>query len=147
MARLITPLFFLAFGLFYIVITFRLPDSMTGDPNAPIYFSGVLGISMILLSSLYLVQEWKLRKEAFTVFRQLLQGRTPYLIVFSLIFILIYSFLFERIGFLYSTIIFLSALLFLINGKRKWLQNILVAVIFSFVTWYSFAELLQVSLP
>ncbi|WP_439709897.1 hypothetical protein [Staphylococcus equorum] len=42
---------------------------------------------------------------------------------------------------------FLGVIMFLINGYKRWLQNILVTVIFSGIAWYTLAQLLNVSLP
>ncbi|MGJ5708507.1 tripartite tricarboxylate transporter TctB family protein, partial [Staphylococcus equorum] len=68
-------------------------------------------------------------------------------IVLTIVLTVIYALIFERLGFLISTIIFLGAIMFLINGYKRWLQNILVTVIFSGIAWYTFAQLLNVSLP
>ncbi|GGJ99336.1 hypothetical protein GCM10007063_22020 [Lentibacillus kapialis] len=147
MFRLIMPLFFIIISIVYLVLTFDLPKAKIGNANGPLYFPALIGFFLLIMSVIYLFQEWKKRKEVIEEVKQLLTGRTPYLIAATLILIFIYAFLFERIGFLYSTMLFLGALLFVVNGKKHWLQNILVAVIFSIVTWYSFAELLSVSLP
>ncbi|WP_390175492.1 tripartite tricarboxylate transporter TctB family protein, partial [Staphylococcus pseudintermedius] len=63
------------------------------------------------------------------------------------LFILIYTIIFERIGFLISTVLFLAAVMFLVNGFQHWLKNLIVAIVFSGVAWYTFAQLLDVSLP
>lgn len=60
---------------------------------------------------------------------------------------IIYSLIFETVGFLISTILFLGLLLFYLNGRKKWLVNIAVTAGFSFITWYGFSQLLGVSLP
>ncbi|MCP3028993.1 tripartite tricarboxylate transporter TctB family protein [Halobacillus sp. A5] len=147
MVRLFTPLFLNILSIVYLILVSQVPESRTGNPNGPIYFPMAIGIFMLLCSIVYFIQEWKHRKEEVAEFKKLMAGRTPFLIGSTIVLILIYSFLFERIGFLYSTILFLGGLLFTVNGKKHWLQNILIAVIFSFISWYSFAELLQVSLP
>ncbi|SEQ41964.1 putative tricarboxylic transport membrane protein [Piscibacillus halophilus] len=147
MVRLAMPLFFIITSIVYLILTFDLTKSRTGDPNAPLYFPAIIGIFLLIMGIIYFFQEWKKRSEAVEEFKGLIQGRTPVLIISSLVLIFIYTFLFERIGFLFSTMIFLGGLLFVVNGIQKWLQNILISVIFSFVTWYSFSELLNVSLP
>ncbi len=63
------------------------------------------------------------------------------------LFILIYTVIFERIGFLISTVLFLAAVMFLVNGFQHWLKNLIVAIVFSGVAWYTFAQLLDVNLP
>mgnify|MGYP001259420804 FL=1 len=146
MVRLGMPLFFLVLSVIYLILTFGQTKSKVGDPNAPLYFPAIIGVFLLLMSVIYLVQEWKKRAEEIEAFKQL-KGNTLKLMIATLVLIFIYTFLFERIGFLISTMIFLGGLLFVVNGRKKWMQNILIAVIFSFVSWYSFAELLRVSLP
>ncbi|GAB3055123.1 tripartite tricarboxylate transporter TctB family protein [Virgibacillus ainsalahensis] len=147
MARLITPVFFLGIGIVYLLLTSNLTRSRVGDPNGPLYFPLLVGAVLVLFSIIYFVQEWRQRDEKFEQLKALFTGRAPFLIVSTLVLIFVYTFLFERIGFLISTIIFLTGLLFVINGRKPWIKNILISVIFSFVSWYSFSELLNVSLP
>lgn len=147
MARLITPMFFLGVGIVYLILTFNLTRSRVGDPNGPLYFPLLIGALLVVFSLIYFIQEWKQRSEKFEQLKELFIGRAPFLIVSTLVLIFVYTFLFERIGFLFSTIIFLTGLLFIVNGKKPWIKNILIAIIFSFVSWYSFSELLNVSLP
>ena len=80
-------------------------------------------------------------------FAQLLERATLLRIIFTIVFALVYALLFEPLGFLISTILFLGAVLFLINGFKHWFQNILVTIIFSAIAWYTFSQLLDVSLP
>ncbi|MGY4690631.1 tripartite tricarboxylate transporter TctB family protein [Salibacterium sp. K-3] len=147
MARLVLPTILITAGIVYLILTLQLPLSKTGNPHGPQYFPALIGIFLVIISLVYFAQEWKKRKEKLEELKGLLTGRTPYLIVSSLVLILIYTFLFERIGFLFSTMIFLTALLFVVNGRNEWIKNVAVGVIFSIVSWYSFAHLLQVSLP
>lgn len=148
MARLIMPLLFFVVSIVVIIATLNLPKARLGNPDAPIYFPMMLGIFLLILSIVYFTQEWrKSEMEEKEAVQELLQGRVPKLIGFSLLLALGYTVIFEWIGFLFSTILFMASLLFLINGKRKWIVNIATALIFSFVSWYAFGVLLQVSLP
>ncbi|QKY68433.1 tripartite tricarboxylate transporter TctB family protein [Lentibacillus sp. CBA3610] len=147
MARLVVPSICIVAGIIYLVLTFNLTRSNVGDPNGPLYFPILIGVVLMVFSIVYFLQEWKKRGEKFEEFKALFIGRTPFLIVSTLIMIFVYTILFERIGFLFSTMIFLSGLLFIVNGRKSWIKNIVIAVLFSVVAWYSFSELLNVSLP
>jgi putative tricarboxylic transport membrane protein len=147
MARLIMPIFFFVVGIAFLLATFNLPKARLGDPYGPLYFPAIICILLVVLSIIYFIREWRLKDKEMEEVKAFFQGRTPKLIIYTLVLIFIYSFLFERIGFLFSTIIFLGGLLFVVNGKEKWKTNIIVSVLFSFISWYAFAELLQVSLP
>ncbi|KGX91232.1 tripartite tricarboxylate transporter TctB family protein [Pontibacillus marinus] len=148
MARLIMPLLFFVVSIGVIIATLNLPKARLGNPNAPVYFPMMLGIFLLILSIVYFIQEWrKTEMEEKEAVQELLQGRVPKLIGLSLLLALGYTLIFEWIGFLISTILFMASLLFLINGKKKWMVNIATALIFSFASWYAFGVLLQVSLP
>jgi putative tricarboxylic transport membrane protein len=147
MIRLIMPIFFFVVGVLFLIGTFNLPKARLGDPNGPLYFPAIVCILLILLSVVYFFQEWKQRNKVIEEVKMIFRGRTPFLIISTIVLIFVYSFLFDRIGFLFSTVIFLGGLLFTLNGRKKWLQNIIVSVLFSLISWYVFAELLQVSLP
>ncbi|MFC4557830.1 tripartite tricarboxylate transporter TctB family protein [Virgibacillus kekensis] len=145
--RMTMPVVFFALGVSFLIAAFNLPKARLGDPNGPLYFPVIICSLLVILSVVYFFQEWKVRNKEIAEVKLIFSGRAPRLIGGSLVLIFIYTFLFERIGFLFSTIVFLGALLFLVNGKERWKTNIIVAIVFSFVSWYSFAELLQVSLP
>lgn len=147
MLRFATPLFFMIIGFIYLVLTLNLPKARLGDPNGPMYFPVIIALLLIISSMVYFYQEWKIRKEEFKEFHMVKEGKAPLYLIATIVLMLVYTFLFERIGFLYSTIVFLGGLMFLLNGRKKWIYNIIIAVVFSFVTWYSFSVLLQVSLP
>lgn len=147
MVRYITPLLSVIVGIALLIGALNLPKSTLGNPNGPLYFPALIAIILILSGIVYLVQEFKARGVKFTDFTQIRLGKSPMYLGVSLVLMIIYTILFERIGFLFSTIIFLLGLLFMLNGHKKWIMNILVAVIFSVVTWYAFGTLLQVSLP
>ncbi|MFD2924945.1 tripartite tricarboxylate transporter TctB family protein [Halobacillus naozhouensis] len=141
------PVFFILFSIVFLIASLNLPKANLGNPNAPIYFPAGLSVIMLIFSVIYFFQELKNLHKENEYIKQILSGRTPKLIGFTLLFGAIYALLFDRIGFLFSTIIYLGALLFYINGLKKWLVNIMVTIIFSFASWYAFSVLLGVSLP
>lgn len=147
MSRLVFPILLILFGVIYLVLTINIPKSNIGDPNSPMYFPMLAGLLLLIMSVIYFFQEFKKRHETFTAFSQLFERRTFMRIVITIVLTIIYALTFESLGFLISTIIFLGAIMFLINGYKRWLQNILVTVIFSGIAWYTFAQLLNVSLP
>ena len=144
MSRLVFPILLILFGLIYLVLTLNIPTSNIGNPNSLMYFPILVGLLLLIMSIVYFFQEFKKRHETFS---QLLERKTFIRIVLTITLTIIYALIFERLGFLISTIIFLGAIMFLINGYKRWLQNILVTVIFSGIAWYTFAQLLNVSLP
>lgn len=131
----------------FLISSFAIPKATLGNPNGPLYFPVGLSILMLVLSVVYLFNELKTLNEHNGKIQALFQGRAMKLIGVTAALGVVYSFIFETLGFLISTIIFLGCLIFYVNGMKKWLVNIIVTVAFSFITWYGFSELLGVSLP
>jgi len=134
-------------GLCIVVGSLLLPKALFGDPDGPKYFPLLVGAVMAVMSLVDFGMEWKKRRENQGLSARLKAGRAPRLLIGSILISLVYSFIFEKAGFLVSTILFLGAELFLVNGRRKWLANILVAVLFTLALWYAFARLLGINLP
>ncbi|WP_322787520.1 tripartite tricarboxylate transporter TctB family protein [Salimicrobium halophilum] len=145
--KLIVPFILIIASITYMIASWNLPDANLGNGNGPKYFPLGLSIFMLTFSIVYFIQEFRKRDEENEEIREILSGRTPKLIAFTVVAGFIYSLLFERIGFLFSTVLFLGALLFFINGRKKWMTNIIVTICFSTISWYAFSVLLGVSLP
>lgn len=145
--RFIVPSIIMVISVIYLILTFNLPEAKVGNPTAAMNYPLLIGFSLLGLSILYILSEIKDKKKVFDAYKIFADKELTTKVIIVLVLCLGYTFLFERVGFLISTVLFLAALLFLINGRRKWLMNIIVAVLFSFISWYTFAELLSVSLP
>lgn len=141
------PVAMILISSIFLISSFAIPKATLGNPNGPLYFPVGLSILMLVLSVVYLFNELKTLNEHNGKIQALFEGRTMKLIGVTTALGVVYSLIFETLGFLVSTIIFLGCLIFYVNGMKKWLVNIIVTVAFSFITWYGFSELLGVSLP
>ncbi|MCM3164854.1 tripartite tricarboxylate transporter TctB family protein [Metabacillus litoralis] len=141
------PIFLILLSIVFLIGSFNLPKANLGNPNGPLYFPIGLSFLFLIFSVLYLFQELKTLNKENKKITQMLSGRTPKLIGITVLLGVGYAFIFEIIGFLFSTVLFLGALLFVVNGKQKWKVNLIVTVCFSFLSWYAFSVLLGVSLP
>lgn len=147
---MLVPAFVSFIGLSWFIASVLLPKAPLGDPNGPMYYPLILSGFLFVMGVIYFIQELKVRHQEKGILKKLFAGRTPKLIIAALILSILYTLTFEKLGFLVSTIIFLGLLLFVINGFRgwkKWVTNIAVAVLFSFVLWYGFSQLLGIGLP
>jgi putative tricarboxylic transport membrane protein len=135
-------------GIVYAIQAFNLPKAMIGNPWAPVYFPIGLGILMACLGLLQIVLE---ARKGLTnlegVKRPKFQASSLKLIFGAAVLCILYALIFERLGFIISTLIFLGALLFLINGPRAWKLNSILTVGFTFGAWYIFVKLFQINLP
>lgn len=131
----------LLFGMAYTVQTLHLPKAMVGNPWAPLFFPLALGILLVAVGAVVLLQGLRHdRTEA-------KKKGSKRLIVVTVLICLAYSALFEHLGFILSTILFLGGLLFVINGVRAWKVNSAIAVAFSLGVWYVFEKIFYMNLP
>jgi len=144
----IAGLLFLLVGLIYTIMSLHLPDASLGRPYTPKIFPTALGVLMIGLAILLLAQEFRKKADA--------NGAVPQKgvdlenlkqIGLTAVCAILYAGVFDKLGYLLSTILFLEGVLFLFNGAAKWKQNTLVAVIFSVFVYVLFFKLLNVYLP
>ncbi|MCF6411369.1 tripartite tricarboxylate transporter TctB family protein [Pseudalkalibacillus salsuginis] len=145
--KLAFPIVLLIISGIFLIASFNVPKANLGNPNGPLYFPIGLSALMLIFCIGYFFQELKNLQKEDDYIRLLIAGRTPKLILVTVLLGIGYAFIFEQTGFLIATILFLGALLFFINGVKKWKANIIVSLCFSFITWYAFSQLLGVSLP
>lgn len=145
--KLSVPIFLIVVSIVFLIATINLPEANLGNPNEPIYFPMGISILLLIFGIVYFFQEFKNLDKDNEKIRQLFAGRVPKLVIWTVVLGIAYALIFDIIGFLFSTILFLGALLFLLNGVKKWKANIIVTIVFSVVSWYSFSQLLGVSLP
>ncbi len=141
------PISMIIISLTFLISSFSLPKATLGNANGPLYFPIGLSILMFVLSVIYLFSELKTLNKENEKIRELFEGRVLKLIGVTIALGIVYALIFEKVGFLISTMIFLGVLLFYMNGVKKWMVNIIVTIAYSFITWYGFSELLGVSLP
>jgi len=147
---MLVPVVVILIGVVWFIASLMLPKASLGNSNGPLYYPAILSAFLTIMGIIYFIQEWKKRHKDQGIIKSLLSGRTPKLLIATIVLGLLYSAVFEILGFLISTILFIFLLLVIINGFRgwkKWVTNVAVSVLFSFVIWYGFSPLLDVSLP
>lgn len=143
-----SALFFLLLGLFYTIMTFQLENAVIGRPYTPKIFPAALGVLMIGLSIGLLVKESRAgaygglaASKAGVDIENLKQ------IGLTAVCALLYAVLFNRLGYIIATILFLEGVLSVFNGLARWKQNTIVAVVFSVIVYVLFSKLFNVYLP
>jgi putative tricarboxylic transport membrane protein len=135
-------------GIVYAIQAFNLPKAMIGNPWAPVYFPVGLGILMAALGLLLIVLEARKGLQNLEgVKRPKFQASSLKLIFGAAALCILYALIFERVGFIPSTLVFLGALLSLINGSKAWKLNTVITLGFTFGAWYVFVRLFQINLP
>lgn len=151
MSRVIVSIFLIVVSALFLFFSYSLPEAHTGDPNQAKYFPVMISSFFLVISFMLLINELRNRQREENVELKMLFSKKTFPIILSIVILsIVYAFVFELLGFLVSTILFLGIVLFLINGIKgfkKWAINVIVAVLFSFLIWYGFGELLGISLP
>lgn len=148
--KLSLPFIFILTAAAFIIGVINLAPAELGNPYGPHYFPMGVAVLILLLSIVYLLRVFKerhLTHEEDEDIKNVFTRKTLMIIGSAIVFGLIYALIFEPLGYLLSTTLYLGALMFVINGKEKWLRSILSTLIFTFVSWYVFAEMLSISLP
>lgn len=150
-----TTMAFTVFGMIYTVGAIMMPMASVGNPIAPKIFPLILGIGLTILGSLYTAKEYKHWKEEqasekmkkINPEEQEIERKTNKLIIFTALAGIAYAVIFEHVGYIISTSLFIGIIMFAINGRKKWMTNLGVAVIFSVAVYMIFSNLLAIPLP
>jgi putative tricarboxylic transport membrane protein len=146
----LTGLFSITFGLAYGGYAYSLPQPMFGNPLEAIFlplavsgiaiFIGVLliitgGVTPSIVAIKALLNESSQRKE----------DRRKIAITCLICFF--YAMLFEHVGYVISTSLFMFSTLTVTCGKSFWKKSALISIIFAVGIFITFNELLSVNLP
>jgi len=138
----------LLIGLIYTSLALMLPDASIGRAAEPKFFPLTLGILMILLSAALLYNELNKKKKEETKDTSLFTlDNNLKKIGLTCLFAILYAVLFDKLGYVISTILFLEGELILFNGFKKWKVNTIVAFAFSLIIYILFSKMLGVYLP
>jgi putative tricarboxylic transport membrane protein len=146
LTAIITILASVIFG----IMTLMIPEASIGNPMAPKHFPLGLSIIMLFLGVVLLIRsDFEKTKEAI---KSLMNSTKEdkkigkFILMTSAICIL-YALVFDVVGYIIATFLFMQLMLLITNGKEKWKINTIVSLIFSGSIYYVFNNLLNVILP
>lgn len=144
---LLTGILTFIIGIVYTIQAYLLPNATIGKPMAPKVFPIVLGILLIFFGISLMFQE--IRKTGFklTLDKKVKSSESLKLIAYTCATCILYALVFNRLGYVLSTILFLEIILLLFNGKEKWKMNTIISVCFSVFIYITFSKFLGVTLP
>ena len=138
-------------GALYTISTLLLPSARIGIPSAPKVFPLFLGILMILLGILLVIAEFrkfpKTEKELQQATKSLEFGASEKNIILTILNGVLYALLFDRLGYVLSTLIFLELELIIFRGKKHWMNSLIISAIFAVIAFLLFYTGLGVYLP
>ena len=130
----------------YFYATTLIPSLEIGDPLGPKAFPRLLGIAL-LLAAVMLAREiwWSKEREPEVPASQLFDPVIIRILLCVVAWMAVYYAIFNRLGFIVATTIFLLGLMAWFN-RGKWLTNVLTASLFSVGIYFLFVKL-DVNLP
>ena len=129
----------------YLYATTQIPTLEIGDPLGPKAFPILLGIALILAAILLLFETLK-GDAAASGAAEPVYRRHLWLIGGVTLWTALYFWVFDRAGYLVSTVVYLLVLTAVFNAG-KWLANVLTSVLFAVGSYVLFVKILGVTLP
>jgi len=140
-----SAIFLLLLGMGFAVEAHKLKLGRISRPD-PGFFPFWLAVAFIILAGLLFIQVYRKRADSGSSESSLWDGAKWTKVLFSLLAMLGYALVLERLGYLLTTFILMS-LLFRQVGSRSWRITILGSIGTSFFTYVLFKVWLQVQLP
>ena len=132
------------------IMAFNFPDATIGRPMEPKIFPIMLGIVLTILGLALLIEELiknSKNKEANKETIKLSFGNNGKKIAITIINAIAYAILFNILGYVISTIIFLEIELLIFGGLKSWKVSTIVSVLFSVIAFLIFNTFLGLYLP
>lgn len=141
----------LLFGIIYGIKAYLLPRATIGSPMAPSVYPLILAALLSVLGGLLLLtSDFKMTIESLRILKEKSEEKDRLswkMIGITCIASLIYAIIFNHLGYVISTFLFLKAILAITNGKEKWKINTVISLAFSIGVYIIFSKLLSVNLP
>ena len=145
--NLITGIIAVAIGGIYLVTAMLLPEMRMGDRLGPKLFPTLVGTLAILSGLVLVIQERKPEKRSKKADFGFVTHRQVWIkILLTTVVGIAYGLVMDSLGFLIPTTLFMLFISTLINRGRL-VQNLVLAVAFSVITYGVFAVALKLSLP
>ena len=131
----------------YLYATTLIPTLEIGDPLGPKAFPRLLGIAVLIAAGLLFLEMWKDRKAPVPRpdHSQSHDWRHLWVIASVTVWTGAYYVVFETLGYIVSTALYLLALMAWFN-RGRWLANVLTSVLFGVLSYVMFLKL-DVNLP
>ena len=143
----VTGLVALVIGVVYFFATLRLPESAVADPIGPRAFPFIIAVGLLIAGLMLMLKKEKLtEKNRAVIFTWATEKELVTNIGYTCVAGLAFGLILEPVGYLISTFMFMTAMMFIANGRRI-LYNISIALTFALSTYGLFFGLLDVSLP
>jgi putative tricarboxylic transport membrane protein len=143
----LTGIVSLVVGTIYLVASIRLPESAVSDPIGPRAYPIIVAIGMILVGLVLVFKREALTAKNKAVIVDMATEKDMVVkIAWTCVAGLVFGLILDKVGYLISTFLFMTAMMFITNGRRT-LYNAAIGLVFALSTYGLFFGLLDVSLP
>lgn len=145
-----TGLFAMGFALIYGYMSYSMPRAAFGNPMDPIYFPlGVSAVALLIGILLLVKSNFQASVLAFKnlISEDAVRKADRRRILYTCIISVGYALVFEHLGYIISTFLFMVSMLTITSGTKPWVKNIIIALLFSVGVFFVFNTLLSISLP
>lgn len=152
----------LIIALLYTIFAFQIPDSnYSSDVIQPNFFPILIGFAWVLTSLILIIKGYmsvqKIKREQLKEQSELDGEKNnqpeseeeeldPKKVTIIFGMILAYVLLFFPLGYFLSTFLFIFGLSFYLE-RKKWLRNLIIAIVFPLIVYFLFNNVLSVYLP
>ena len=125
----------------YFYTTEQLPTLQIGDPLGPKAFPRLLGVVLLFCAFLLFFEMRGARKTAPAAAEpKETEPNTYHIVAGVTVWTFLYFLVFERLGYVISTAIYLLALMAFFH-RGKWVSNVLTAILFAAISYWLFGVL------
>ncbi len=145
-----TGLFSITFGIIYGIATWNMPRAAFGNSMDPLYFPlGVAGVAVFIGLILLVKSNFAASVQAIKnlLAEENIKKKDRRRVLYTCLVCVGYALIFDRLGYIISTFLFMFAMQTITSGWQRWLRSLIVAILFSCCIYFVFSTLLSVSLP
>jgi len=145
--NILTGIISIVLGLVYSITALRLPQMAMGDRLGPKIFPYFVGIVTIITGIAMILQDRNPKKRSKKVDFGFKEHKNVWIKIGLLTIAgIVFGLVIDGLGYMIATALFMFFVSMLIN-RGKLVQNIVIAVLFSVVTYFVFGVALKLSLP
>jgi putative tricarboxylic transport membrane protein len=132
----------------YFWATSQIPTLEIGDPLGPKAFPRLLGVGMLITAGMLLAEILAARKapKAAQPAEAKEDGNTK-IVVIAVVATAIYFLLFDYIGYVITTTVYLAVMTHVFHVKGRWMVNTITSVVYGVGSYLAFTMALGVNLP
>lgn len=143
-----TGLISVIFGIFVIILALNLPVDFLSGKKTHMFLPLGAAVVMTVSGLILFIKNYRaIKTEGLPDEKEEETVKHYKLIITTIVLSIFYAYFFKKAGYVLSTTVYLSAMLFILRGTKKWISNIIIPLAFSYIIVLTFGYFLQIYLP